>query len=278
MNFPAERPVLGYGLGLRIDHYDDILAGTPPIDWFEIISENFMVEGGKPRDYLAKFRERFPLVMHGVALSVGSTDPLDWNYLEDLKRLADYVDPPWFSDHLSWAGVHGFRLHDLLPLPYTEETVCHVADRIRTVQDFMGRPMLIENVSSYASYKSSAMPEWTFLKHVVEEADCGILFDVNNIYVSGFNHGFDPREYIDAMPAERVFQIHLAGHTNNGSHIIDTHDHPVIDPVWDLYRYASGRFGPVSTMIERDADIPPLDELLTELQYAREIGTQQALA
>ncbi|MEA3292756.1 MAG: DUF692 domain-containing protein [Pseudomonadota bacterium] len=266
-------PYLGFGLGLRIDHYETILEQLPrEVDWLEIISENFMVEGGKPLYYLDRVREHYPLVMHGVSLSLGSSDPLDRDYLKALKTLADRIDPPWFSDHLCWTGVHGRKLHDLLPLPYSDRTIRHVADRIREVQDFMQRPMIIENVSSYVSFKQSKMPEWEFLCAVVERADCGILLDVNNIYVSAFNHEFDPLEYLNTIPAERVCQIHLAGHLNRGDIIIDTHDHPIVDSVWDLHRAAVQRFGAVSTMIERDDNIPPLEELLQELGEARKIA------
>jgi uncharacterized protein len=269
---PATRPNLGFGLGLRVDHYETILNSQPAVDWFEIISENYLVPGGKPLHYLDHVRERYPLVMHGVSLSIGSTDPLDTEYLKQLKALAARVEPAWISDHLCWTGVHGRNLHDLLPLPYTEETVRHVAARIRAVQDFLGRQILIENVSSYVNFSGSQMSEWEFLTAVCERADCLILFDVNNIYVSSINHEFDPRAYLDGIPANRVQQIHLAGHEDHGDYIIDTHDHPVADPVWDLYAEAVRRFGPVSTMIERDDNIPPLDELVAELDRARRIA------
>lgn len=266
------RPYLGFGLGLRPDHYADIVATRPDLDWFEIISENYMVPGGKPLAWLDRIREHYPMVMHGVSLSIGSTDPLDRDYLRELARLADRVEPHWLSDHLCWTGVDHLNMHDLLPLPYTEEALEHVAARIRQVQDCIGRPFIIENVSSYVTYCDSALTEWEFLAELAERADCGILLDVNNIHVSGFNHGFEPRRYVDAMPAHRVMQIHLAGHTDNGSHIVDTHDHPVVDAVWDLYAYTIGKLGPVSTMIERDADIPPLGDLVDELTHARQLA------
>ncbi len=269
-------PNLGFGLGLRVDHYEAILNSTPAVDWFEIISENYLVPGGKPLHYLDRIRERYPLVMHGVSLSIGSTDPLDTEYLKQLKALAARVEPAWISDHLCWTGVHGRNLHDLLPLPYTEETINHVAARIRTVQDFLGRQILIENVSSYVNFSGSQMSEWDFLTAVCERADCLILFDVNNIYVSSINHEFDPRAYLDGIPGNRVQQIHLAGHEDHGDYIIDTHDHPVADPIWDLYAEAVRRFGPVSTMIERDDNIPPLDELIEELDHARCIAAAAA--
>ncbi len=264
-----QRPFLGFGLGLRPEHYQDVLDTEPAVDWFEILSENYMVPGGKPLHFLDRIRERYPLVMHGVSLSIGGTDDLNQDYLDALTRLANRVQPRWVSDHLCWTGFGGTQLHDLMPLPYTDEAVAHVARRVRQVQDRLQRPFALENVSSYVTYGASQMPEWAFLTAVAEEADCGILLDVNNIYVSAFNHGFDPMEYIDAVPTERVYQFHLAGHTHAGTHIIDTHDAPVVDDVWALYAAAWKRFGPVSTMIERDDRIPPLTELLDELDRAR---------
>ncbi len=272
-SFLMDTPFLGFGLGLRPDHYEDILELKPEgIDWFEIISENFMVEGGKPLRYLDRIRADYPMVMHGVSLSLGSTDPLDRDYLQRLKALADRIEPAWFSDHLCWTGVDHQNLHDLLPLPYTEDTVRHVADRIAEVQDFIGRPMLIENLSSYITWRDDEMTEWEFLTAIVEAADCHILLDVNNIFVSAFNHGFDPLDYIRGVPAERVWQHHLAGHQNQGNLIIDTHDEPIVDGVWALYEQTAALLGPVSTMIERDANIPPLSELLEELDQARRIA------
>ena len=265
-------PDLGFGLGLRPEHYNDILEFKPNIDWLEIILENYMVPGGKPLHFLDRIRAEYPLVMHGVSLSIGSTTAFDKDYLRDLKKLADRVEPAWISDHLCWTGVHGQNMHDLLPLPYTEETAKHVAERVGIVQDYLGRQILLENVSSYASYVDSTMTEWEFISLICEKADCLLLLDVNNIYVSSYNHQFDAKAFIDGVPANRVQQIHLAGHHNHGDYIIDTHDAPVIDPVWDLYRYALSRFGPVSTMIERDDQIPELDELVQELQIARDIG------
>lgn len=272
----ASRKNLGFGLGLRVDHYETILNSEPAIDWFEIISENYLVPGGKPLHYLDRIRERYPLVMHGVSMSIGSTDPLNRDYLKQLKELARRIEPAWISDHLCWTGVHGTNLHDLLPLPYTEETIEHVAARICEVQDFLGRQMLIENVSSYLSYTQSQLTEWDFLTAVCERADCLLLFDVNNVYVSSVNHGFDPLDYLNGIPTERVQQFHLAGHEDHGRYIIDTHDHPVPDPVWDLYAQALRRFGPVSTMIERDDNIPPLNELIAELDRARGIAARVA--
>ncbi len=266
------RPYLGFGLGLRTEHYNAILADKPAIDWLEIISENYMVDGGKPLHYLDRFRALYPMVMHGVSMSIGSMDPLDMDYLKRLKALAERVEPRWISDHLCWTGVAGKNLHELMPLPYTEEAVAHVAARVRQVQDYLGRQILLENVSSYLTYTQSALSEWEFLTAIAEAADCHILLDINNIYVSSNNHDFDPREYLYGVPAARVRQFHLAGHTNNGNIIIDTHDHPIIDGVWDLYAEALRHFGPVSTMIERDAHIPPLAELMAELDQARRIA------
>jgi len=265
-------PQLGFGLGLRPAHYESILAEAPRIDWFEAISENYMVGGGKPLRWLERIRERYPLVLHGVSLSIGSTAPLDRAYLIELKALAERVQPAWISDHLCWTGIAGRNLHDLLPLPQTEEAVRHVAARVREVQDFLGRRILLENVSSYVSFTYSALPEWEFLRAVAEAADCLLLLDVNNIYVNSRNHGFDPLEYLRAVPPRRVQQIHLAGHSRNGELLIDTHDHPVPEPVWALYGEAVRRFGAVATMIERDDRIPPLAELVDELDRARAVA------
>lgn len=261
---------LGFGLGLRPEHYDSIAAARPRVDWLEVISENYMVPGGAPLAHLDRLRRDFPMAMHGVSLSIGAADPLDERYLDDLEALAARVEPAWISDHLCWTGVGGRNMHDLLPLPYTGEALAHVVRRIGRVQDRLKRRILIENVSSYVGFRDSEMSEWEFLAEVARRADCLILLDVNNIYVSAFNHEFEPRDYLAGVPAERVRQIHLAGHRHCGTHIIDTHDHPVIDTVFALYAEAVRRFGPVSTMIERDADIPPLDELLSELDRVRE--------
>jgi uncharacterized protein (UPF0276 family) len=264
-------PDLGIGVGLRIQHYPYIFERWPAVDWFEIISENFMVPGGRPVANLERAMSRYRLVQHGVSLSIGGTEPLDFDYLRRLKELVRKVGTPWVSDHLCWTGAHGVNLHDLLPLPYTEEAVRHVAARARTVQDFLEVPFAIENVSSYLTYTSSAMSEWAFLSAVVEEADCGLLLDVNNIYVSSYNHGLDAEAYVDGVPHRRVVQIHLAGHTNCGKYIIDTHSDHVIDAVWGLYRRALQRTGPVSTLIEWDDDIPPFETLLAEVDKARAI-------
>jgi uncharacterized protein len=265
-------PGLGFGLGLRVEHYEEILAGQPGIDWLEILSENYMIPGGRPLRYLEKMRARYPLVMHGVSMSIGSADPLNREYLRRLKQLADSVSPAWISDHLCWTGTAQTNLHDLMPLPYTEEAIGHVASRVAQVQDHLGRRILLENVSSYVAFHESSLTEWQFLAEIARRADCLLLLDVNNVYVSAHNHGFDALAYLDGIPAERVQQIHLAGHENRGGLIVDTHDAAVIDPVWNLYAEAISRFGPVSTMIERDDHIPPLAELIVELDMARSIA------
>lgn len=261
-------PYLGFGLGLRPDHYETVLQQKPDVDWFEIITENYMVAGGKPLYYLDKIRENYPIVMHGVSLSIGSTDPIDKEYLHQLKCLANRVAPCWISDHLCWTGVSGLNMHDLLPMPYTEKAINHIVARIQEVQEYLGRQILIENVSSYITYHHSEMTEWDFLATIAKRADCLILLDINNIYVSAFNHEFDAIDYMNGIPVKRVQQFHLAGHANHGDYIIDTHDDAVITPVWKLYEYALQRFGKISTMIERDDKIPPLDDLLCELNQA----------
>ncbi len=265
---------LGFGLGLRTDHYESILDGRPRVDWFEALSENYLIPGGKPLYFLDRIRAEYPMVLHGVSLSIGSTDPLDRDYLKALKQLAQRIEPAWVSDHLCWTGVAGRNLHDLFPIPYTEQALDHVAARVRQVQDFLGRQILLENVSSYVTFRDSAMSEWDFLSEIARRADCHVLLDVNNIYVSAFNHGFDALDFIEGIPVDRVRQIHLAGHSNCGTHIIDTHDADIVDPVWDLYASAVRRFGNVATMIERDDHIPPLAELVTELERAREVAAR----
>ena len=267
---------LGFGLGLRPTHYAEIFDARPAIDWFEIISENFMVRGGRPLHNLDRLRRDYPVVMHGVSLSIGGTDSVDREYLRDLKDLADRVEPAWMSDHLCWTGAHGINLHDLMPLPYTDEVVSHVASRIREVQDFLKRRILLENVSSYVTFKQSSMPEWEFLARIAEEADCGILLDINNVFVSAANHGFDSGAYLAGIPVERVAQFHLAGHEDNGAILVDTHDAPVRNGVWELYAQAVRRFPGVPTMIERDDKIPPLSELVAELDRARRISADVA--
>lgn len=267
-------PYLGFGLGLRPQHYMDILDTHPAVDWFEVISENYMVPGGQPLRMLDRIAERYPVVMHGVSLSIASTQPLDFDYLAGLKALARRIDPKWISDHLCWTGVHGVNLHDLLPVPYTEEALVHVAGRIGQVQDYLGRRLVIENVSSYIEYECSEMSEWEFVAELSRRADCWLLLDVNNVFVSGINHDFDMRKFLAGIPADRVVQFHLAGHSEGETCLIDTHDQPVCEDVWKLYGKAIECFGPVSTMIERDDNIPPLSELVGELDRARRIAAR----
>jgi len=262
----------GFGLGLRPDHYPDFLAGPQPVDWLEIISENYMVPGGKPLAMLDTIRADYPMVMHGVSMSIGSDEPLDMAYLADLKALARRVEPLWISDHLCWTGVNAHNSHDLLPLPYDAPALQCVVDNIGRVQDFLGRRILIENPSSYVTFRCSDRSEWDFLAEMAERADCLLLLDVNNIYVSARNHGFDPLDYLAGLPGHRIQQIHLAGHSDMGDYIIDTHDADVCDDVWNLYSAAIGMFGSLATMIERDDDIPPLADVLAELDRARALA------
>jgi uncharacterized protein (UPF0276 family) len=262
----------GFGLGLRTPHYEAVLNEPHAIDWLEVITENYLVPGGKPLAYLERIRERFPLVMHGVSLSIGSTDPIDLDYLAGVRALAARIEPHWISDHLCWTGIEGRNLHDLLPLPYTEEALASVVARVGQIQDALGRQILLENVSSYLEFHESEMSEWEFLREVAERADCAILLDINNIYVSSVNHGFDALTYLRSIPKDRVRQLHLAGHSDLGGHLIDTHDHPIVEPVWNLYRAAVAQFGAVPTMIERDDNIPALGELVAELQIARDLS------
>jgi uncharacterized protein (UPF0276 family) len=265
---------LGYGLGLRPVYYDEILRTRPPVDWFEIISENYLIAGGRPLAMLDRFRADYPIVMHGVSMSLASTDPLDFDYLRQLKALAERIEPAWISDHLAWTGVHGLNLHDLLPVPYTKEALDHVVERISRVQDFLKRRLVVENPSTYVAFHESEMDEWSFVAEMAERADCLLLLDVNNVFVSGFNHGFDAQSYVDNIPVERVMQFHMAGHTDKGTHRIDTHDEPICDEVWALYERARRRFGNVAVMIERDDNFPPLAELLAELSRIREIDAK----
>jgi hypothetical protein len=267
----ADFPFLGFGVGLRRPHYAHIIETRPRIDWFEVISENFMVAGGRPLQVLEAVRSNYPIALHGVSLSIGSTDPLNRAYLRELRDLARRFEPAWISDHLCWTGVGGHNLHDLLPLPYTDEVVRHVAARIRDVQDFLGRRILIENVSSYLQFASSTLSEWDFLAAVADEADCAILLDINNIFVTAFNHGLDANAYVDAIPAGRVAQFHLAGHSDHTTHLLDTHDHPVRDQVWPLYERAVRRFGAVSALIEWDDQIPEFEVLRATAERARTI-------
>jgi uncharacterized protein len=270
---------IGFGLGLRPEHYEEIVANPGRVSWFEALSENYMVPGGRPLYWLDTLRRDYPMALHGVSLSIGSVDPIDREYLDALKALVERVEPLWVSDHLCFTGVGGLNMHDLLPLPYTEEALDHVAERVVAVQDHLGQRLVLENVSSYVTYAASELSEWEFLAELARRADCEILLDVNNVYVSAFNHEFDALAFLRAMPRERVRQFHLAGHTHKGSHIIDTHDHPIVPDVWALYEEAVKLFPGVPTMIERDADIPPYAELLAELDIARGIAagvTRQA--
>lgn len=262
---------LGHGVGLRTQHFPCVWDGTARVDWFEVISENFMIRGGRPLAVLEKARMLAPVVLHGVSLSLGSTDPLNQAYLSELHALAQRIQPAWVSDHLCWGSVGGHYAHDLLPLPYTEEALSHVVERVQAIQDRLGRQILIENVSSYLTYAHSSLTEWEFLSEIAQQADCGILLDVNNVYVSATNHGFDPYMYLSALPVNHVCQIHLAGHSNYGAYLLDTHDGPVIPPVWELYRFAVQRFGRVSSLIEWDDKIPEFDEVCAEAERARTI-------
>ena len=272
----ADNAFPGFGLGLRTAHYADFIAARQPVDWLEIITDNFLGDGGKPLAMLERFRADYPVAMHGVAMSLGGADGLSMEYLRRVKALADRVQPMWVSDHLCWTGLGRDRLHDLYPLPYTDECASLLIRHIRQAQDVLERRLVVENVSSYVRYGASGTTEWEFLTHVANESDCDLLLDVNNIYVSSVNHGFDPLTYLRALPAKRIRQIHLAGHSMDGAHLIDTHDQPVCEPVWALYQHACQWFGPVATMIERDDNIPPLDELLGELAIARRLATGQA--
>lgn len=265
----AGLPRLGLGLGLRNVHFDAILSGEPRDLWFEAISENFMDSGGRPRAIIRAVAERYPIALHGVSLSIGSSDPLDRTYLASLKRLADEVRPAWISDHLCWTGVNGHNSHDLLPMPLTEESLAHVAARVRQVQDLLERPLILENPSSYVRFAQSTMDEPAFLRALAGETGCGLLLDVNNAYVSCFNAGVDPTAYIEAFPCDRVVQMHLAGHQDFGTHVIDTHDRPVRSEVWDLFRIAWMRTGGASTLLEWDDQIPGFDDCLAELHKAR---------
>jgi uncharacterized protein (UPF0276 family) len=267
-------PFLGYGLGLRSTYYQQILEQSPDVEWFEVVSENFMVQGGKALYYLDAIAERYPLVMHGVSLSIGGPHALDPDYLNQLKQLAERVRPAWISDHLCWSRGNAHQLHDLLPLPYTEESLDYIAARVMQVQDILQRPLVLENVSSYVRVASDDFTEWEFLAALSRESGCELLLDVNNVYVSSRNHGFDPWAFIRSLPIDKVRQLHLAGHSDYGDYVIDTHDHPVSDPVWALYQRTLEHFGPVATLLERDDHFPPFDELLDELQKARELGNK----
>ncbi|HLK20992.1 MAG TPA: DUF692 domain-containing protein [Bryobacteraceae bacterium] len=268
-------PDLGFGIGLRSVHFEHILKNNPTIDWFEVLSENYMDTGGRPLHVLDQVAERYPVVLHGVSLNVGSTDPIDFDFLKKLKALAKRVNARWVSDHLCWTGVTGKNTHDLLPMPYTDQALRHTIQRVREIQDFMERPIALENASTYLEFSTSKWPESEFISALAEEADCGILLDVNNVYVSSFNHGFDPKKYIDRIPKDRLVQMHLAGHTNKGTHILDTHSDYVIDKVWDLYRYAHRQLGGASTLLEWDANIPAFDVVHGEALKARRFREEE---
>ena len=275
------RAQLGHGIGLRSKHYARFLSERPDAGWIEAISENFIDVGGRPWAVLEKVRRDFPIVLHGVSLSIGSVEPLDLSHLTGLRKLADRIQPAYVSDHLCWGTHRGRYLHDLLPLPYTEEALDHVVSRVRQVQDFLGRQILLENVSSYATFRGSTMPEWEFLARLAERADCGILLDVNNVYVSARNHRFDAREYLAGIPPDRVGQFHLSGHSDRGTYLFDTHDAPVADPVWELYAAAVRRFGRVPSLVEWDDQVPELERLIEESRAAaaveaRELAAQEA--
>lgn len=268
----------GFGLGLRTEHYAEIADPLSPLpaalrpDWLEVISENYLVAGGKPLQHLLRIRRDYPMVMHGVSMSIGSADPLNLRYLQELKALADRVEPAWVSDHLCWTGVDHRNLHDLLPMPYTEAALQHLLPRIDQVQTLLQRPLVLENVSSYVRFAADEMSEAEFVAELLRRSGCGLLLDVNNVYVSSRNHGFDARDYIDRLPPQQIVQIHLAGHEDQGDFLVDTHDHPVCDAVWQLYSYTLLRMGARPTMIERDDKIPPLAELLQELDQARRLS------
>lgn len=269
------RKDLGHGVGLRSKHYGQWLSERPPVDWVEVISENHLAPGGRPNAVLEKVRRDFPVVLHGVSLAIGSVDALDVRLLDGLRNLAARIEPAWVSDHLCWGRHQGRYAHDLLPLPYTEEALRLVIDRVQQVQDALKRQILLENVSSYVQFRESTMTEWEFLSRVAEGADCGILLDVNNVYVSARNHRFDPLEYLRGVPAGRVAQFHLAGHSDKGEYLLDTHDAPVPDPVWELYRTAVRRFGRVPALVEWDDHVPPLEDVIAESRRAREIEAEE---
>jgi hypothetical protein len=271
-------PDLGIGVGLRTVHFGHILSRRPAVDWFEVLSENFMDTRGRPLWVLDQIAERYPLALHGVSMSIGGTDPLDRAYLRKLKALAARTRAHWVSDHLCWTGVAGRNVHDLLPMPYTEQALRHTAARVRQVSEILERPLVLENASSYVEFAASSMPEWEFLTRLGEEADCGLLLDVNNVYVSSFNHGFDPRVYIDGIPADRVVQYHVAGHTNKGTHILDTHSDHAVAEVWELFRRSCARTGHVSTLYEWDEDIPDFEVLHAEALKARAYREEPAAA
>ena len=272
---PLERPALGHGVGLRTQHFPSYLSDPPPVDWVEVISENFMSSGGRPRAVLEKVRGEVPVVLHGVSLSIGSVEPLSERYLADLARLVRWVEPALVSDHLCWGTHRGQYVHDLLPLPLTEESLDHLVARVGQVQDRLGRRLLLENPSSYLRYRDSTMSEWEFLAELCRRADCGLLLDVNNVFVSGKNLGFDPGEYLAGIPADRVGYLHLAGHTDRGRFLLDSHAAPVPEAVWALYRQVLGRLGPVPTLVEWDDHVPPLEAVVAESCRAADIEAEE---
>ena len=264
-------PYLGFGLGARTPHYQELVKSPSAVDWLEIISENFMVDGGPPLAWLDQLAPQYTIIPHGVSMSIGSAEPLDRDYLKRLQKLIRRINPPWFSDHLCWGQFSGKHMYNLLPIPFTKVTARLIVEKVRTLQDMMEIPFLLENVSSYVEFQSSEMPEWEFLAHVADKADCGILLDINNVYVSAVNHGFEPEEFLNAMPPERVIQYHIAGHLDKKGYLFDTHDHPIKEAVWTLFEKAVRRFGDTSVLLERDDHIPPLADLIAELDEARAI-------
>jgi len=263
-------PDLGVGIGLRTVHYGHILEKKPKVDWFEIISENFMYTDGRPLQILEQVNDQYPIIMHGVSMSIGSTDPINWDYMKRLKNLAARVKPAWLGDHVCWTGVNGRNGHDLLPIPYNEETLKHLVERIKIVQDYLERPIVLENPSTYMTFKASTMPEQEFIRRMAEESDCALLLDVNNVYVSCRNHHWDPWEYLEGVPYDRVVQIHLAGHTTKERYCLDTHDHPVKDQVWDYYADVMKRAGSRATLLEWDDLIPTFEDVHAEALKAQQ--------
>lgn len=267
--------MLGYGLGLRSVHYDYVLTHRPTqVDWFELITENYLAPGGRPRAVIRKIRENYPVVLHGLSFNVGTDEEPDWDYLRQLRQLSDEIEPAWVSDHLCWTGLDGYTSHDLLPISYNAESLARCASKVNQIQDFLGRTIVLENPSIYIGFRSSTMSEADYINELVARTGCEVLLDINNVYVSAFNLGLDPYAIVDALNAPSIKQFHLAGHTHNGNHIIDTHDHPVCDDVWKLYAHACKRFGPVATLLERDDHIPEFPELIQELQMARQLQKQ----
>ena len=273
-NNHSKKAIEGCGIGLRIEHFDEIEQQKPDIPWFEILSDNYLIEGTAQREYLYKIREDYPLTFHGVGMSIGSTEPLNVDFMKSLKKLKDEIQPKWISDHLCWTSAHGKVTHDLIPLPYTSAVVDHLVDRINQVQDYMGQQIVIENVSSYLQFKDSEMSEWDFINEIAKRSDCKLLLDVNNIYVSSQNHLFNADDYLYAMPKDRIAEIHLAGYEDKGTHILDTHSRPVSDPVWELFKKAVNHVGDIPVLIEWDNDIPPLARVMQEAAKAQKIRSE----